>query len=180
MLKKYNIALVPTTENDSVIKCAQYFSKISDRYQLGENSHPHVTLCQFHADEKEIDELWTQVCELIPEQQIYLEFKEFSCITFDNNIFWVSLMPDQRDILNEMHQIVANAIKSPINKSYDPHMTLINTKDSEYIKMAIALEKTYSPISDNFVLAIGECDSIGQLTKSIHICGINRSFVCSN
>jgi hypothetical protein len=39
-------------------------------------------------------------------------------------------MPDQRTLLNDMHNIVAKIVNSPAKKSYDPYLTLINTKDS--------------------------------------------------
>jgi hypothetical protein len=51
MVNKYNIALLPISKSINVIKCAQFLSKISDQYQLGRNSLPHVTLCQFNVDD---------------------------------------------------------------------------------------------------------------------------------
>lgn len=173
MPKKYIIALIPTSKGEDVVSFTQNFSRISDQYQLGNESLPHVTLCQFHAEEKDIDRIWNNVCKDLSEHTIELEFKDFSCITFNNTIFWVSLMPNQRSTLNEMHQAVADSIKAPINKSYDPHMTLINTKNPEYKKMANDLSKSYTPIKDTFILSIGECDAIGQYTKLLHKSELN-------
>lgn len=178
MLRKYNIALIPVSKNIEIMNCANFFSSISDQYQLGENSLPHVTLCQFQADESTIQDLWDKVCDALTEHTISLELKYFSCISFDNKIFWVSLMPDQRTLLNDMHKVVAGIVNSPVKKSYDPHLTLINTKDSEYEKMADKLIKTYSPISDDFVLSIGECDGIGQFTKLLYQCDFKRKTEC--
>lgn len=168
MLKKYNIALIPTTVKENFIKNSQYFYKISDQYQLGEKSLPHVTLYQFHAKEQDIEQVWMKICGALLEHSIRLEFKEFSYITFNNTIFWISLLPDQRDALNKMHQLVAKTVNVPINKSYDPHLTLVNTKNKKYKEIANELEKSYLPTSDDFVLALGECDDIGQFTKIIY------------
>ena len=55
MKKKYNIALVPKSCGEEVVKISQQLSGIADKYQLGDKSLPHVTLCQFEAEEKEID-----------------------------------------------------------------------------------------------------------------------------
>ena len=73
-----------------------------------------------------------------------------------------------------MHNVVAEIVNSPTKKSYDSHLTLINTKDSEYEKMADKLIKTYSLISDDFVLSISECDEIGQFTKLLYQCDFKR------
>ncbi|MBX3710206.1 MAG: hypothetical protein KIT56_09520 [Gammaproteobacteria bacterium] len=139
---------------------------------------PHVTLCQFQAEESTIRELWDKACNALTEHTISLELKDFSCISFDNEIFWVSLMPDHRTLLNDMHNVVSKIVNSPAKKSYDPHLTLINTKDSEYEKMADKLIKTYSPISDEFVLSIGECDEIGQFTKLLYQGDFKKSIEC--
>lgn len=173
MIKKYNIALVPASKNNNIIEYAQYFSNISDQYQLGNRSLPHVTLCHFQSKESEIDSLWHHACEALPEKFIHLEFKEFSCITI-NNIFWVSLMPNQRTELFKMHQRITSAMNMPINKFYDPHMTLISTKYNTCKKMTDELSKSYLEISDVFFLSLGERDSIGQFTKLIYKCEFNK------
>lgn len=164
MLKKYNVALIPTSKRQDIIKLAQIFSDISGLYQLAEASLPHVTLCQFRAEENEIDSIWQKVCKMLPESSIDLEFKDFSCIALKNN-FWVSLMPNQRTVLLEMHKIVTSAIKQPINELYDPHMTLINTIDGEYKKKVRQIKKSYTPIYDTFILSVGESDEVGQFIK---------------
>lgn len=178
MLRKYNIALLPTSKNQEIVNCSSFFSSISDQYQLGENSLPHVTLCQFQANESTVRDLWDRVCDALTGHIISLELKDFSCISFDHKIFWISLMPDQRTLLNDMHSVVAEIVNSPAKKSYDPHLTLINTKDNEYEKMADKLIKKYSPISDDFVLSIGECDEIGQFTKLLYQCDFKRKIEC--
>jgi 2'-5' RNA ligase len=69
-----------------------------------------------------------------------------------------------------MHGLIAHIINLPIKKSYDPHMTLISTKNKEYEKEVKKFLSLYEPISDKFVLSLGKLDDIGQLIEVIHCC----------
>lgn len=175
MPRKYNIALLPTSKSEDIVKHSQFFSKISDLYSLNKDSLPHVTLYQFQAEEKEIDSIWERVSTAMTDKSIELECKDFSCVTFDSKTFWVSLMPNEREKLKIMHDKVAAEIKEPPKSTYDPHITLISTKFPAYKEKADELARSYVPISDTFVLAIGECDDIGQFTKLLHQCEPRRS-----
>ncbi len=168
MKNKYNLALTPISKKEEFIKLSQQFSNIADKYSLGNNSLPHVTLYQFEADEKEIENIWKQTCEIWEEKPINLEFSKFSCITFDNATYWVSLLPNNYDTLHKMHSIIANIIKLPIKKNFDPHVTLISTKNKDYEKKADEISQSYTPITDTFVLTIGKSDTVDQLTEIIH------------
>lgn len=169
MTKKYNLALIPMSKGDEVVAFAKKFSRIADMYLLGERSLPHVTLYQFQAEEKNIDIIWEKVCDGCQQKSINLEFNKFSCITFDNNIFWVSLLPDNCEVLHRMHDIIADILSLPSKKTFDPHMTLINTKDREYEKEVAKLSSFYEPIKDKFILSLGVSDDIGQLTEVIRV-----------
>jgi 2'-5' RNA ligase len=165
---KYNLALIPASKSDEAISLAKKFSDIADEYLLGDKSFPHVTLYQFQAEEKEIEHIWEQVCGIWEEQLLFLTFNKFSCMTFDDNIFWISLLPDNRDVLLEMHGYIANILGLPIKKTFDPHMTLISTKNKEYEKEAVLVSDSYKPITDKFMLALGVLDNIGQVTNIIY------------
>lgn len=181
MKNRYNIALIPVTQGRQVVELSRKFKDIADQYLLGENSLPHVTMHQFLADENEIEDIWVKTCDALDQKTIDLTFKEFSCLTFNNSIFWVSLLPDQGDKLAEMNRIVSDIIKNPASKSksdYDPHMTLINTKNSEYKQLADKVEKSYTPISDKFILSLGKSDDIGQYTKMLYKCELKPSVAC--
>lgn len=167
MKNKYNIALTPATNSDVVVSVSQEFSSMADKYLLGNDSYPHVTLYQFEAEEEELDKIWDGICNKIGDEPIDLRFEKFSCVTFNNNVYWVSLMPDAREALSEMHNIVADVLKLPIKKTYDPHMTLINTKNKNYEMEVNKYSEAYVPINDSFVLTLGKCDEIGQLTEVI-------------
>ncbi len=56
-LKRYNIELL-ALEKDSYIQEAQrLFSKTQENYILGDKSFPHITLCQFYADEITLEDV---------------------------------------------------------------------------------------------------------------------------
>lgn len=168
MKKRYNIALIPFTRRQAFIELSHCFSTIADSYLLGEKSLPHVTLCQFETDESELDTIWKSVFALMPNASLQLTFSEFSCVT-KLSLNWISLLPDKIDILKKMHSEIASIIKTPLNKSfkeYDPHMTLINSKDPSYQK---AIEKiSYAPLTDKFTIALGRSDEMGQLTEVLY------------
>src|SRR5439155_12908394 len=109
------------------------------------------------------------------EKPIELEFKKFSCITFDNSTYWASLMPDKCEKLHEMHGLIARVIEQPTKKSFDPHMTLMSTKNKEYEKVVNKFSSSYVPVSDNFVLSLGKSDDVGQLTEVLHCCDVRPS-----
>src|SRR6185312_16063450 len=119
MIKKYNLALIPVSKSKEVISLANKFSQWADNYLLGEKSFPHVTLYQFYSEESDIPSTWEKTCQEWKYESLKLIFNEFSYITFDDHTYWVSLLPDNDDVLHKMHGYVANAISLPINKSFD-------------------------------------------------------------
>ncbi len=168
-MPKFNIALTPKSKNNTIIQCAKNFSAIADQYLLGEKSLPHVTLYQF-TYENDIERIWKKICQSFGHYCINLKFEKFSCVTFDNKIFWASLLPDNCDSLIKMHSLVANGINKPAKGSYDPHMTLINTKNRNYEDLINKFSKTYTPIQDTFFLSLGKSDDVGQFTELLYSC----------
>jgi hypothetical protein len=61
MIKKYNLALIPTSKKDEITIFAKKLSYLADNYLIGEGSLPHVTLCQFNAEESDIRSIWEKV-----------------------------------------------------------------------------------------------------------------------
>ncbi len=168
MQEKYNIALVPTSKIEQNIQLSQNFSIIADQYLLSEKSLPHLTLYQFTENSDYINVIWKRMCDRIEQKEIYLTFKEFSCLTFDNEVFWTSLLPDKRIILSDMHKLVAEILNLPVKINYDPHMTLINTKNKDYEHFSMEQLKNYTVIEDTFMLSLGESDEIGQFIKMLY------------
>ena len=165
---KYNFALTPLHHRQKIIHYAQQLSHLTDQYILGEHSLPHVTLYQCHFDESEIKYRWQNVCQTLEQKLIELSFANVSCTTSNQEVYWISLMPDQRNILTNMHQTIAAVLNLPVKEDYDPHMTLLNTKDPRSLSISEAFKQTYSPIIDTFVLSLGNSDEIGQYTQVIY------------
>ncbi len=168
MKGKYNLALIPQTKADEVVSFARKFSTIADKYLLGENSNPHVTLYQFEVEEEDEEAIWARVSETWKEKPLTLTFNKMSCNTFDNVIYWVSLLPDQIAILHKMHGNVAGMIELPVKKSFDPHMTLINSKNKDYENEVQRLCSSCYTMTDTFVLCFGRSDDVGQLTEILY------------
>jgi len=170
MIKKYNLALLPSVKTDEVIKFARNFTAISETYLLGPKSLPHVTLCHFFAEETEIDDIWVQACKTLPLKKLALEFTQFKCVTFDDRLYWISLLPAKTDLLHKMHAIAIECLAVQPKRSFDPHMTLTNTRDPECQKEVDKYSTFYSVISDIFYLSLGRCDNVGQYTEVIYRC----------
>lgn len=177
-MSKYNLILTPISKGNEIIKCANHFLRIADKYLLSEGSLPHVTLYQFEAKEDAIEDIWKRVKDAWKEEPIELEFKEFSCISFDGEIFWVSLLPNNNDKLHKMHDNIAQVLDMPIKKNFDPHMTLFNSRNKDYEKHVDIIKSSYKLISDTFVLSLGNSDDVGQLTKIIFKYEVNPKLIC--
>ncbi len=167
MKKKYNLALVPLKKSNEFVKLASKFSSISEKYLLGNNSYPHVTLYQFEENEELINNIWQKVCEQWQYSSIILHLNTFSYITFDQNIYWISLLPSNSEVLHEMHALIANILLLPIKQNYDPHLTLISTKNAYYYDEIDKLSNNLKFTIDEFQLVLGKSDDIGQLTEII-------------
>lgn len=166
MKQKYNLALIPMNINSDIIKISQPHSNVADKYLLGNHSLSHITLYQFKMET--IDSLWRRVCELWKEKPITLEFNQFSCVTFDNKIYCISLMPNNRDMLLNMHVKIAGIIGFPSKENFDPHMSLFTTQNKNYKNRMDELSRNYIPLKDNFILSLGKSDEVGQLTEIIY------------
>lgn len=168
MKNKYNLALIPLCINNEVIALAKKLSHLADNYLLGFKSLPHITLYQFNASEDDITSIWEKICHRWRYDPIDLTFDKFSCLTFDDEVYWISLLPDRREILSQMHECIANAISLPVKASFDPHMTLINTKKKDYELDVAELTKSYFRLKDKFVLSLGVSDDVGQYLRMIY------------
>lgn len=169
MKRRYNVALIPVLRQQEFIQFAQQFRALSAGYLLGEMALPHVTLCQFTADENAIAAIWDEICLYIRPKQLKLRFEKMTKGGL-SNAFWIMLEPDQFDVLKAMHYAVANIIQVPLNLSYEnyyPHLTLLNSYDENYEAAMLAAEKTYVPFEDQFVLSLGLSGDFGQYQRVI-------------
>lgn len=166
-MKRFNIAYVPKTNSEILTKLVTNYKYQTHNYCLGESSLPHITVCQFYFDEKSLDEVWEKVCSSDAEKNITLNFNELSNISFNGELYWLSLLPVQRKSLENNFEIISKIIP-PIRKDeYDPHLTLFNYYPLKLSPDLQKIQKESNVLEDEFELAIGESDEVGQL-KSIN------------
>ena len=169
---RYNIALTLVEESKEIIQCAEYFSQFADQYKLNEKSLPHVTICQFNSAESDVYNLWEQVCQAVDQPFLSLRFNQYSFFQGDGSA-WISLLPEEGEMLNELNCAVAGIIKKPINRSfqhYDPHMTLINTSKIDQTKAEELFAAQPIDVKVNSILSLGLSDEIGQLIELRRVC----------
>ncbi|MBP9727175.1 MAG: hypothetical protein KBD83_06905 [Gammaproteobacteria bacterium] len=178
MLKKYNIAYVPTINPNQFIDCAHELSKHIHpaTYLLGAESLPHVSLCHFEVEESNIENIWRQVMALNiePTKLIFdsQRSKSYPGHPKWGGVFWISLMSDKLTELKKIHLNIANhIITEPLNASfdaYDPHLTLLNSYDERESTVLNENSKLSNPIRDEFCVALGNIDDNGQLLNILY------------
>ena len=167
MIKKYNIAFIPQSKNNDIVKLISKFNVNFGEYKLGKNSNSHVTLLHFYMDENKIERAWFNIRSLFSTAEVTLSFYNYSYLTFDERIFWISLLPDKKNFLNKMHLEICDFLQIKHRPIFDPHMTLFCTDQKIHEGMLLELTTHQALITDNFILSLGESDDIGQLTKII-------------
>ena len=167
MIKKYNIVFYPTTKVADLTAVAQQFKSFSDKYLLKEDAFPHVTLYQFEAEESAISGIWNKAQENFSQKSIHLKLATLNS-AYINNRCWLSLIPDNIQRLHELHAEVAVLLNSPVRTGFDPHLTLINSLQKDYEPAMNKFSETFASMEDEFTLALGESDQIGQLRRVIY------------
>jgi len=168
---RYNIALLPVRGAEKVVRLSGEFANIAEGYRLGSHSLPHVTLCQFVAYPVVLEDLWRQVCTQTGCVQVELTFRKLSFTTSDQQVYWIALVPDEREMLQELHEQVTGIIGQPLNRAYanyDPHMTLVNTKNSAGKNLLLPVEKAMQPLRERFVLSLGKADALWQYREVLY------------
>ncbi len=167
-MKKYNIAFVPKEKAQEFITLCTVHTTKPHNYYLNEKSIPHLTICQFYLEEDNVDLLYDNIRSELITTEITLSFNKYSHLTFDENTYWLSVLPEEFEELNSIYICVSKIIKPLRSDAYDPHLTLFNylVEDNEKNKDFHELDRCMN-IQDEFMLVIGECDKVGQLTKII-------------
>ena len=163
-IKKYNIALIPKFRVDAFVSLVIKKRSYANGYCIGTNSIPHVTICQFLFDSVFVKNIWYDICSWMNVTTINLSFSRYSNITFDKKIYWISLIPDNLDILRELFQVISEYVTSIREDQYDPHLTLLNYPKMNSPFIQTILNKDVF-VEDQFELVLGCCDQLGQLEK---------------
>jgi 2'-5' RNA ligase len=168
MKKRFNIAFLPKSKSTEFINIAKDFYDFAGSYKINSHSLPHITLCQFMAEEDEAKELWLKVCDSPITNSISLTLRDISRVAVDSSN-WISILPDNLEALKKIHFVIANLIEGRIGRcfeEYDPHMTLFNFADENY-KDKLEFLKCEG-IQDEFHLVLGRSDEVGQFVKVVY------------
>lgn len=147
-----------------------HFSLIADKYILGPQSIPHITLCQFYADLEIYPTVWQEVINLgnCPQP----EFTGFSFIKDHQNpnLWWAEISVSRKSELVNFQNKVTHILKkneidclNDINDLYRPHLTLARIDKLEINSLDAQLLQ-----SETFMLSIGVSDEVGQFTQMLH------------
>lgn len=166
-MNKYNLAFIPKLKSKEFISLTEQYTDFHHNYILGKNSIPHVTVCQFYCEVEHLEVLCKRICIELPDKKIDLLFKTVSHLTFDGRIYWLSLLPENTEQLHRIFNTVSKFIVPLRMDAYDPHLTLFNYSSS-VINLSQFLN-TQINISDEFELAVGRSDDVGQLMNVIKI-----------
>ncbi|MBP6747060.1 hypothetical protein KA344_17650 [bacterium] len=161
----FNLALYPQDAKlaNACIALAQAnFNEQASEYLLGENARPHVTLCQFQANEQQLESIWSAVEKLELEKELELDGKQErkSKLALDSNLkalslrfhhfyikpgfqfhqdkYWlglaISATPELLSLQKALHTLLAQMnIESPtLPQSYFPHLTLARCHSVDY------------------------------------------------
>ncbi len=136
-MQRYNIALLPTDAGLAeycVAFAQQNFRAQQDGYLLGNNAVPHVTLCQFHAEEPALAALWPKLRVMNAGHLCSLQF---SGVYFSpgrnehSGMSWAGFAVAVQDELSALQGAVHDAVtgqgliaRTAKGVDYFPHLTL--------------------------------------------------------
>ena len=133
----FNLALYPQDAHlaRACVALAQAnFKDQASEYLLGENALPHVTLCQFQANEEQLESIWSAVEKLgLEAESLALRFHHFYIkpgFHFHKDKYWLGLaMSATAELValqKALHSLLAkmNIETSTLPQSYFPHLTL--------------------------------------------------------
>jgi 2'-5' RNA ligase len=172
MQKKYILALLSKKPDIFVREAQKHFSDLTEGYLLGENSRPHITLCQFFLNSPNLlPEIWEEVQQICPSppQPSFTKFAFKKNIFKDNLTWWAQLVVGPNADLIHLHTLCVFLLEkkgiSCINahgKNYDPHLTLALNKE---LRLSDLDTHLFDP--SPFELALGEADELGQFVQTV-------------
>ncbi len=129
---KYNLALLCKSRihADALIHLSKKLrDAIPSIYVLGENSYPHVTICQFEAEETNIDSIWKSVLPIEPHFKVNPVRYYWSPKIVGNGFYYTGLEVLCSDDLYVFHKKVISALNpveatNVIGHQFFPHFTL--------------------------------------------------------
>ncbi len=158
----FNAVLLPDVEfRDRVVEYAQEkYSDISEGYCLSHKVYPHITLCQFEADDQPmifVDELFSPV---------FTEVNIRKGKGIHQGYSWIEWVVQKDDWIVQLQETVRGALESEginvINENgghYYPHMTFCRIPEEKKGSTPLAVVEQ---VNKPWIFTIGSSDRNGQ------------------
>jgi hypothetical protein len=155
------------------------FAPLSDGYLLNEeNSLPHITICAFRCEDKELDPIWNDLqsldIKICPIRILGLQLKKGSIPQYHYSVG----LSVARDLpILYLHQQIVKLLHSwkieclnPCMDLYQPHLTLagISWLPDESIVLSPTINDLISMSTAPFHLALAKGDDIGQCLQILY------------
>jgi len=127
---RYNLALIPEN-SEFFIELAKNFSLNAQHYLLGNNSLPHISVCQFICNEEnQLKKIKNQFSHCI-HKTFLIHFSALRVKPGMNGLTFIELEIKINPTLTNFHQENVNFLKklhifceNPFEVNYQPHLTL--------------------------------------------------------
>ncbi len=174
----FNIALIP--EDEELARTCIQLAKInlkndSDQYLLGNNAHPHVTLCEFIATEEQLDQIWSSVKDL-QLNSLPLSFGHIYILPgrgIHAGKIWVGLTVIKTTELIKLQKSVCEKLlpmkiesKTKID-GYTPHLTWGRCDGNKPITIAVMPPQELWQKPHAFDLSLGRSDINGAYQEQL-------------
>jgi len=174
-MPKYNIVLTPSLENRQIFIdfAKKHFSDIHKGYLLGDNSIPHISLCQFDGNEEQLQQITEGLKGLHYSSFYSPQFQIFNMLSLggslkgkdaaDLGVVKTTEIQDLHSLTTRMVQDAGLIPMNAVGESYRPHLTLacFSPEDRPTTPEHEALLLANIP----FTVAVGIADDNWQFTK---------------
>jgi len=163
-MKYFNVVLKPPADlsQQLVLFAQENFADKADGYCLSDTVLPHITLCQFKANEA--PEVSFGNVQKVPEPTVYQlrAGKEIH-----EGYLWAEILIKPEPWLNDLHCRVRDELISHgaeiLTKDYMPHQTFCRLSESQKdLAMAIQIPDMLLQKHEGWTFEVGHCDVNGQ------------------
>jgi len=163
-MQYFNAVLRPSYELTEALTLfsQENFSDLADGYCLSDSVFPHITLCQFKADE--IPEISFGAINKSPEP---VKYNVGVGEGIHEGYLWSHLLIKPESWLNNLYELVKNKLNAHdveiITRDYTPHQTFCRLPESQK-KFAEAIEilDMFLKQHDGWTFEVGSSDINGQ------------------
>jgi len=179
--QRYNIALLPESPEfaaQCVAYARQHFTSGNQNYLLGENAHPHVTLCQFEAEPDTIQSLWLAAQRVASEPQRRVRFDQVYYLAADtskpSSTVWTGLSAVRDTALVGLQERLYDLLSEngivPLTQKgngYFPHLTVARGDVHQFSRL-VWPTFAFGQEGHAFSLSLGQSNEFGVYQKCLY------------